>query len=237
MSNASMRQPIIFLGSIIILAGCVPTKENPKYLFSDGTYNVRSGVHKGKSYLNVGETKIKIYKRQRSGSYDTTIYSTIMLTDTIHTASKKYNFTKSSFDFDLISIPLKFRPALPAFPAQLNATVNGGLFIGRRTDVYRLSWHKTELGIDKSALQHYGFSFGAFTGIGSAIMNPSVTNNQIETEYDAVVIPFGLTTLVVYNNLTFGIAAGVDHMLNNHRKYWIYDGKPWIGLAVGLNLN
>lgn len=232
-----MRQAIITLCSIIILTGCIPGKESPKYLFSDGTYNIRSGALKGKSYLNVEETGIKVYRRNQTGSYDTTAYSTISLADTAHTAGKGYTFSKSSFDFDLISIPLKFRPATSGFPAQLNATVNGGLFIGRRSDIYRLSRRKNELGIDKSSVQHYGFSFGAFTGIGSAVMNPSVTQNRIETEYDAVVIPLGITMLVGYNNLTFGVAAGFDHMLNNHRKYWIYNGNPWIGLTVGLNLN
>lgn len=232
-----MRQTIMLLGGILMLAGCVPTKESSKYLFSDGTYNIRSGNLKGKAYLNVAETEIRIYKKNHTGNYDTTKYFIISLADTSHSNGKGYSFTKASFDFDLISIPLKFRPAVSGFPAQLNATVNGGLFIGRRSDVYRLSRRKNALGIDNSSLQHYGFSFGAFTGIGSAVMNASVTGNQIETEYDAVVIPFGLTMLVGYNNLTFGVAAGLDHMLNNHRKYWIYNGKPWIGLAVGLNLN
>lgn len=232
-----MQQIILFLGCILILVGCVPTKENPKYLFSDGTYNIRSGDLKGKAYLNIEGEKIKVYKRNHTGNYDTTKYFTISMGDTSHSGIKGYSFTKTSFDFDFISIPLKFRPALSAFPAQLNATVNGGLFVGRRSDIYRLSRRKNELGIDKSSLQHYGFSFGAFTGIGSAVMNPSVTGNQIDVEYDAVVIPFGLTMLLGYNNLTFGIAGGFDHMLNNHRKYWIYNGKPWVGLTVGLNLN
>jgi hypothetical protein len=227
----------VFLTLIIIVNGCIPMKQNPKYLFSSGVYRIRGKSLKNKAYLDVKEDKIRVYSRDKAGKYDTIHYSAISLSDTIASDKKHYNFIKSSLDFDLISIPLKFRPAVAGFPAQLNATVNGGLYIGHRADIYRLSRRRDELGIARSAVQHYGISFGAFTGIGSAMMNPSVTLNRIATEYDAVVMPFGLTMLIGYNNLTFGIAGGLDHMFSNQRKYWIYKGKPWIGLTVGLNLN
>ena len=109
--------------------------------------------------------------------------------------------------------------------------------VGRRADIYRLRKSFDPLGIQTSSIQHYGVSFGAFTGLGSAVMNPSVTTNAIEREYDAVVIPAGLTALLGYNNLTFGIAVGIDHMLSPDRRLWIYKGKPWVGLTLGLNLN
>ena len=60
-------------------------------------------------------------------------------------------------------------------------------------------------------------------------MNASVTANAIEREYDAVVVPAGVTALFGYNNVTFGIATGVDHMFGPDRKHWIYKGKPWMG--------
>lgn len=201
-------------------------------------YQVKSGTLKGKPYLRVSDTEIEVYKRnEKTGIFDTTNFIVVSLADTAHTAGKVYNFSKSSFDFDLISIPLKFRAPAAGLPAQLNATVNGGLYAGRRTDYYRLSRRRNELGIDRTSLQHYGLSFGVFTGIGSAVMNPSVTNDQISVEYDAMVIPFGVTVLAGYNNLTFGLAGGFDYMLSHHRKYWTYNGKPWLGLTVGLNLN
>lgn len=232
-----MKTGCLLFITVILLSGCVPTKQNPKYLFTDGVYKMRSRTYNGKPYLRVGETEIKVYSRGKTGMFDTTDYATISLADTAHGANNVYSFAKSSFDFDLISIPLKFRAPASGIPAQLNATVNGGLYIGRRTDYYRLSRRRNELGIDKTSVQHYGLSFGLFAGIGSAVMNPSVTNNQISTEYDALIVPIGVTVLAGYNNLTFGITGGFDQMLNNHRKYWIYKGKPWVGLAIGLNLN
>ena len=68
-------------------------------------------------------------------------------------------------------------------------------------------------------------------------MNPSVTNNQITTEYDGLVSSKGLAGIIGINNFTIGLALGYDNLLDANKKKWIYQGKPWIGLAFGLNLN
>lgn len=232
-----MKLSIPFISVIVLLSGCVPLSENPKYLFSNGIYQVRTGKQKQSAYLRIDENVIRQYSIKKAREYDTAHYAVILIRDSMRSKPVNYTFTKFSLDIDFISIPLKFRPAVSGFPAQLNATINGGLFVGRRADIYRLRKSFDPLGLPISSIQHYGVSFGAFTGLGSAVMNPSVTANGIEREYDAVVIPAGITGLLGYNNLTFGIATGVDHMLSRDRKLWIYKGKPWIGLTVGLNLN
>lgn len=232
-----MKVSITIIFVFVLLSACVPTSKNPKYLFSDGFYQVRTGKQKQKAYLHITEDEIRQYSIIKAKEVDTADYIIISIRDSLGGKPANYAFTKGSFDIDLISIPLKFKPAIANFPAQLNATINGGIFIGRRADIYRLRKSVDPLHIQTSSMQHFGFSVGAFTGLGSAIMNPSVTANAIEIEYDALVIPVGLTALVGYNNLTFGIAAGVDHMLSPDRRFWIYKGKPWIGLTLGLNLN
>ena len=68
-------------------------------------------------------------------------------------------------------------------------------------------------------------------------MNPSVTENGILTEYDALVVPVGLNASVGVNNVTFGAALGIDQMLSRDRNLWIYRNRPWVGLTLGLNLN
>ena len=228
---------VLWLVTIFVsLSGCLPSKENPKYLFSSGSYKVHLAKQNRKAYLEIGEGRIKAFEWDR-GKFDTTRYSWIALTDTNMGVPRRYNFIKYSFDLDVISIPLKFRPALSNFPAQLNTTVNGGVFIGRRADIYRLSHRRNELGRYSSSLQHFGFSLGLFTGIGSAVMNPSVTENGILTEYDALVVPVGLNASVGVNNVTFGAALGIDQMLSRDRNLWIYRNRPWVGLTLGLNLN
>ncbi len=68
-------------------------------------------------------------------------------------------------------------------------------------------------------------------------MNPYVTNNQVNSEYDGLVIPNGLAAIVGINNLSVGILLGTDYLLDRNKRFWIYQGKPWVGLSVGLNIN
>ncbi len=35
----------------------------------------------------------------------------------------------------------------------------------------------------------------------------------------------------------FGIAVGLDYMVNRDRKTWIYKNKPYLGFIVGIALN
>jgi hypothetical protein len=68
-------------------------------------------------------------------------------------------------------------------------------------------------------------------------MNPWVTRDQITSEYDGIVWLNGIAGIVGFNNFTFGFAISIDHLLDHNHKVWIYQGKPWLGLTLGLNLN
>ncbi len=109
--------------------------------------------------------------------------------------------------------------------------------MGYRTDTYVLHYKDSPLGISKRNITHFGFSFGGYMGMGGTAMNPWVTNDQIALEYDGVVWTKGLAGIIALNNFTTGLALGWDHLLDKNKKYWIYQGKPWIGFVFGLNLN
>jgi hypothetical protein len=68
-------------------------------------------------------------------------------------------------------------------------------------------------------------------------MNPFVTNNNIQSEYDGVVLTKGLAGLVGVGEFTFGASLGFDNLLDKNRKNWIYENKPWVGFSVGFNIN
>ena len=34
-----------------------------------------------------------------------------------------------------------------------------------------------------------------------------------------------------------GFAVGADRLLDRNADRWIHEGKPWLGLVFGLNLN
>jgi hypothetical protein len=68
-------------------------------------------------------------------------------------------------------------------------------------------------------------------------MNPFVTNNNIQSEYDGVVITKGIAGLIGVGEFTFGGAVGFDNLMDKNRNTWIYQGKPWLGFTVGFNIN
>ena len=53
-------------------------------------------------------------------------------------------------------------------------------------------------------------------------MNAYVTNNNIATEYDGVVVSQGIVGLIGIGSLTFGVALGLDYLMDKNHKYWIY---------------
>ncbi len=68
-------------------------------------------------------------------------------------------------------------------------------------------------------------------------MNPFVTNNNVQYEYDGVVLTKGIAGMIGIGNLTFGAAIGLDHLMDKNHKVWTYQAKTWTGFTVGLNLN
>jgi hypothetical protein len=131
----------------------------------------------------------------------------------------------------------KYRPSVKDFPNQLNASFSGAIYAGFRNDFYRFSYRSNDIGENRRKLNHLGVSFGLFSGIGSAAINPWVTQDQVPSEYDGLLFMNGLAGMIAIKKITFGLGLGVDHLLDKNNKYWIYHHKPWLGLTIGLNLN
>lgn len=111
--------------------------------------------------------------------------------------------------------------------------MNGAVYFGYRTDVYRLRYKKTPFSTYKREITHYGMSVGVFSGFGASQVDPFVTLNRLDIEYEGLVTPSGVAAFLAFDRLSFGLMVCIDHLLDKHRKLWIYQGKPWIGLVVG----
>ncbi|MCE6991868.1 hypothetical protein [Dyadobacter sp. CY323] len=144
---------------------------------------------------------------------------------------------QKGFDVDIMTIPIKFRPSTSSFPKQFSNHLNGDVYLGYRTDLYRLSFEKDPIGRIHEKVKHYGLSGGFMTGFGLTPMNSWVTNNGINIEYDGLVWSKGIAVIMGLEKFTFGLIGGIDHLLDENKQLWIYQGKPYVGLAVGLNLN
>ena len=224
----------------LIFGSCKALKESSKYGFNEGYYKSRL-FHKKlkKVYVVPQDNYIKVYTEKSLHKVDTAIAVKIAFPPDQRPGDfEEYLFRKSSPDIDIISILLKYRAAIFGFPNQLNTSIfNGAFYFGYRNDIYKLKYTENPLHEFKRNVRHYGFSAGVFAGLGTTAMNEFVTQNNIAIEYDGFVNVEGVAAFFSVRKLTFGLNFGVDHLMDPNREVWIYQGKSWVGLSVGLHLN
>ena len=227
---------------VIILNSCGILKQSPKTAFVDGVYSQKIEHKKQKVYIDINEDEdvLRIYsikKNNKQITVDSTEKVYLYPKKIEILGYKKSNFSKCSFDVDFLTIPLKYRFATTDAYQQLNANLNGAIYLGFRKDNYTVKYKTNPFNKSKRSISHYGFSFGICTGIGNTAMNPTNTNNKTTQEYDGVVWAKGITGIMAIDNLTVGLTAGFDNLLDKNNTIWVYENKPWIGLSFGLNLN
>jgi hypothetical protein len=228
--------------TLFIFSGCGVLKESPKYGFNEGYYKSRLFKKKLKKVyvVPVGDS-INVYyaKKLKTATGDAT--QDIKIAFPLNekpAAFTYYIFRQNSFDIDVLSILFKYRPTVDGFPPQLSTSIlNGALYLGYRTDIYKLKYQHNPLKKYKRDITHYGFSVGLFGGIGASRIDEYNTLGRLKYEYDGFVIPSGIAAIIAVDKLSFGIMGGIDELPDKNSKLWIYNGKPWIGLSVGLNLN
>lgn len=224
----------------LLVSSCKTLKQSSKYGFNEGFYKSRI-FHKKlkKVYVIPGDDLIKVYTEKNLLKNDTAKAVKIAFPpDKKPLNFETYSFRRSGLDVDIISVLLKYRAAVSGFPNQLNTSIfNGAFYFGYRNDIYKLKYTENPLHVFKRNVTHYGFSVGAFAGVGTTAMNEYVTQNNIAIEYDGFVNVEGIAAFLAVQKLSFGLNFGVDHLMDKNRKFWIYQGKSWVGISVGLHLN
>jgi hypothetical protein len=147
------------------------------------------------------------------------------------------SFIKPTFDLGLLTIPLKFRPPQGNVTSQLNANLNGAIYFGYKKDRYVVKYDTNPLGKSERDIDHLGFSIGVFTGIGNTFMSPTNTDDLLQQEYDGIVWEKGVAAILGVNRFSIGLSLGMDRLLDKNHTIWLYQKKPWLGLALALNLN
>lgn len=228
-----------FIIAALFLSSCETLKQSSKYQFNEGYYKVRNGKKVEKVYVLTGSDTIKEFSKSvlAQKKIDTSKIVSIVFPSQKPTQFVNRSFRQGTFDADVLTVLFKYRPPAKGFPPQFNATFNGAVFLGYRTDVYKLSYSSTPLKVYKRRIAHYGYSFGFFTGFGTARIDEYVTNRALNIEYDGLVNLSGLAIVLAADKLTAGITFGVDHLLDRNRNVWVNNGRPWVGLSLGLNLN
>ncbi len=243
MISGKLRRNISYLliyGAFLgIPAGCVPFDKIYSHEFDSGFFTLKTPEIKAERvYLDLKGDSVAVYPIARE---NTIILPDANVTNGIKISSVKpgtflYNstFMKSSLDFDLSTVLVKFRPARENVASQLNANVNGVLYAGFRKDYFKLKTNISPMNELHSFVRHTGFDFGVFAGFGITPVNPTVTKNRTMQEYDGIVFQKGISVFGTFENLSVGLALGFDNLLSRDRRIWIYNQNPWIGLVLGI---
>ena len=230
------RLPVFTVLLGLLLAGCGSLKSSSKYQLNDGFYKARIAHQKNVPvYVHVQDDSIQVY-RAPGRQPDTSRFNGYAPVGT--ETSESLRLVQASFDLDVLTIPFKHRPAASGLPRQLNTNFNGAVYVGYRSDIYKILYRKTPLGRHVRQTRHFGYSAGLFGGLGATFVSSSVmAPGQSVPDYDGVVFSRGVAAIVAVDNVTFGLGFGFDYLLDENRRSWIYQNKPWLGLTLGLNLN
>lgn len=237
---ASIRLVLPMTACCMLLTNCAVFQKSAKKELNDGFYVQRIDHQKRRVYVDIVEDNLRIHaakKADRQLIIDTSVKTRVFPKEMKGLYEETASLNKASFDIDVFTIPLKLRPAQKSVPTQLNANLNGAVYLGFRTDKYVVNYLSSPLGKSNRDINHFGFSFGMFTGLGNTFLSPTNTDNVLQQEYDGVVWSKGLAGIFAVNRFTVGLAFGFDNLLDKNKSIWIYESKPWLGFALGLNLN
>jgi len=227
----------IFIG---LITSCKTVNFVNKGEFEDGIYTQKSRDKKEPVFVDLVENTIRIYHVELIGKeylLDTLSICHFYDEEIKGKVKEELVFSKYSWDLDFLTIPIKTRPSSGEIPPQINTYLNGSLYTGIRKDKFKISYDENILGISQRTISHRAFSFGAFMGFGNSFIGPSTTDNLLQQEYEGIIWSKGVAGIFGVNKFTLGLALGWDYLLDKNRHYWIYQSRPYLGLAFGLNLN
>jgi len=223
-------------GFIALLTSCSTLEKASDHGFNSGYYKFDSGSNKTMVYIDVTDETIDVYSK-KSAKVDSIPFLSISKNKPDSFPLTSLKFRKQSLDIDITSIMLKYRPSVYGLPSQLTSELNIAMYAGWRYDNYKLTRKSSPTGKRYLKYSNLGYDVGFFVGPGTTIINPFTSNNKITNEYSGMILQTGVAGFLESDFASFGIAVGVDNLLNRDKYSWIYNNKPWIGFIVGIALN
>jgi hypothetical protein len=223
-----------------ILCSCSVVQKDYKHSFADGYYRSRIfNEEQTKVYVANKDDSILVYSLTNDNQVNPNLRKVVTFDTEEQTnmVMNKLVFKHLSTDLDFLTVLTKYRFATGDMPGQMNTNLNGAAYIGLRNDIYQMKYPRTPLHTYQRRITHYGFSLGFFSGFGGTPVNQWVTNDNVTSEYDGVTWINGFAGIIGIDRASFGLTLGWDNLLDSNKQYWIYQGKPWIGLAITLNIN
>ena len=225
-----------------IFSSCSVLKQSSKYNFNDGTYKTKKFSADEVYVMRVDEDTLAVFPIKEYK--DSTAIMVKQRVDYCSAQRKlkdnktSCTFYKPSFDVDVMTMPLKYRPATAVIPNQLTTNFNGAFYGGYRIDAYDVKYKRTPLNNWKQNIKHMGYSAGLFLGLGSSMIDATTLDDpSYPHQYEGALLLCGVAVNIAVENLNFGVCFGPDYLLDKNHNDWIYQGKPTVGLTFGLNIN
>ncbi|MCK8494815.1 MULTISPECIES: hypothetical protein [Spirosoma] len=154
----------------------------------------------------------------------------------IEEKSPWFRYQTTALDIDLFTMPFKYRFSTANQPGQLEDKLNVGVYMGGRYDLgrYRTIYFRKN---HRSEISTFSVGLGGFFCISSARVDPFSTLGQVQDEYYALGVNYGVSTIISIRSFSAGLALGFEQITDRNRALWIYQHKPWLGITVGINLN
>ncbi|MEY3369218.1 MAG: hypothetical protein RI973_2373 [Bacteroidota bacterium] len=231
------RYNFLFLFAVALSTSCSTIDKASSHGFTSGYYKLGAEKKQEKVYVDISDEMIDVYHQSDNRLTDEDKFLSIPVNAPDGPLASPLKFKRQSLDIDITTILLKYRPAVPGSPPQLNTDLNFALYAGWRHDSYKITGSRSPLGKGQHHITNLGFDLGFFTGAGATPVNPFTTNNRTGHDYSGMIVQMGIAGFFESSMASFGVAAGFDHLLNRDREIWIYNKKPWVGFVVGVALN
>ena len=235
------RSLFLVFGLVFLLsASCVSLGKLTRHDFDSDFYKLKVQVTSpSRVYAEVIEDSIIVYPVTSEGrkEFPNTTSSMGTRVSRIKTDNYFYRscFIKNSVDVDLTSIIFKSRHSLDDVPNQFSADLDISIYMCLRKDFYKIVSPVHPLHEEKSLIRQIGFDLGFFAGIGSSPVNPTVTNNKVNQEYDAMIFQKGIAGFISINKMSIGLAVGFDNLLDKNKSLWIYNQKSYLCLIISVS--
>jgi hypothetical protein len=230
-----------FWGLVMLLpCSCVPVEKIARHEFDSGFYKLKTEKEDVSSvYINVIKDSIVVYpliNERKNNAPDNHSFKGINIAS-IKPGNYFYRscFVNKSVDIDLTTVILKYRPSRSEVPNQLSSNINASIYVGFRKDFFKAIPYVSPLQEESSYIRQIGFDAGIFAGIGITPVNPTVTRNTVNQEYDGMVFQKGVAAFVTFDKISVGIALGFDNLLDKNKSSWIYNNKSYLGLTLGIS--
>ena len=138
-----LKKTTALLLFLFLLNSCSVMQKTAKKDLIDDFYTQKTNKEKQKVYADIIDDTLHIYATKLTKNVlkvDTTQAPKVFLPVGKNKDNLEFLLSKTSFDIDFLTIPLKYRFSKKNVQPQLNTNLNGAVYLGYRTDRYFINY-------------------------------------------------------------------------------------------------